>query len=168
MYETDEDMQRLQMVLDQSIERAGSFLRQSFPPDHSLTARQLVHFWQGLQTVAFATVTSKGEPRVAPIGALLFHGHFYIPTIATAMRTKHILRHPAISFTCYQGNDIAVIVHGEANIIQSAHPDFTALETFQREVSGSSVREWGEGVFLQCVARSIYTYARQPDRFSAM
>ena len=59
MYETPEDFQRLQTLLDQSIEQAGTFLRRSFQmPLHSFSVRQLVHFWQGMQTVAFATMTS--------------------------------------------------------------------------------------------------------------
>lgn len=125
MYEALADLQRLQQMLDHSIEQAGAFIREAFEmPGHSLSARQLVHFWQGLQTVAFATVTAHGEPRVAPIGALLLRGRFAIPTVAAAVRTKHIQRHPAISFTLYQANRLAVIVHGEAVIIRPDHPDF--------------------------------------------
>lgn len=71
MYETPEDIHLLQALLDRSIEQAGAFLRQSFQmPNHSLSARQLIHVWQGMQTIALATVTRNGEPRVAPIGAI--------------------------------------------------------------------------------------------------
>jgi Pyridoxamine 5'-phosphate oxidase len=165
MYETLEDIQHLQALLDRSIEQAGEFLRSSFEmPAHSLSARQLLQLWQGLQTVAFATATKKGDPLVAPIGALLFHGRFYIPTVASALRTRHVLQRPAVSFTYYQGIDVAVIVHGEAAVIRPEDPRFAALETFQREMSGSSVLEWGEGVFLHIEPRAIYTYARFPDR----
>src|ERR1700738_2851040 len=129
MYETDEDIQHIQALLDRSIEQAGVFLRASFEmPSHSLPARQLVHLWQGLQTVAFATATKKGDPLVAPTGALLFHGRFYIPTVASALRTKHVLHRLAISFTFYQGNDVAVIIHGEAAVVRPDDPDFAALE----------------------------------------
>lgn len=166
MYETPEELEQIQALLERSIEQAGAFLRSSFEmPAHSLSTRQLVHLWQGLQTVAFATATKKGEPLVAPIGALLFHGRFYIPTVASALRTGHILRRPAVSFTYYQGNDLAVIVHGEAVVIRSDDAQFAALEVFQREMSGSSVQEWGEGVFLHIIPRVIYTYARFPDRY---
>lgn len=166
MYETTEEIEHLQALLERSIERAGAFLRSSFEmPSHSLSARQLVHLWQGLQTVAFATATKKGDPLVAPIGALLFHGRFYIPTVATALRTRHVLQRPAVSFTYYQGNDVAVIVHGESVVIPFDHADFAALEAFQREMSGSSVQEWGEGVFLHIIPRTIYTYAHFPARF---
>jgi hypothetical protein len=166
MYETREDIQHLQVLLDQSIEQAGAFLRESFQmPDHSLSAQQLVHLWQGLQTVAFATATKKGEPRVAPIGMLLLRENFYIPTVEQAVRTKHILRQPAISFTYFQGNDVAIIVHGEASVIRPDDPDFANVEAFQREVSGQSVQEWGEGVYLRIIPRAIHTFARYPDRY---
>jgi hypothetical protein len=33
-------------------------------------------------------------------------------------------------------------------LIQPEHPDFAAIEAFQREQSGQSVRDWGEDVFL--------------------
>ena len=165
MYETPEDFQRLQTLIEQSIEQAGTFLRRSFQmPAHSFSVRQLVHFWQGMQTVAFATVTSKGEPRVAPIDALLVHGYFYVPTVATAMRTRHILCHPAVSFTCYLGEDVAVIVHGEATVIAPDHPDFAAVEALHLEENGQGVRAWGEGVFLQITPKALYSFARYLDR----
>ena len=94
---------------------------------------------------------------------MLFHGRFYIPTVAAALRTRHVLQRPAISFTYYQGNDIAVIVHGEATVVRPVDAEFAALETFQREMSGSSVQDWGEGVFLNIIPRVIYTYVRFPD-----
>ena len=165
MYETSEEIEHLQALLERSIEQAGEFLRSSFEmPAHSLSAQQLLQLWQGLQTVAFATATKQGDPLVAPIGALLFHGRFYIPTVASALRTRHVLQRPAVSFTYYQGNDVAVIVHGEAAVIQPDDAEFAALEAFQREMSGSSVREWGEGVFLHIISRVIYTYACLPDQ----
>lgn len=167
MYETQEDIQLLQDLLDRSIERAGEFLRQSFQmPDHSLSALQLVHFWQGVQTIALATVTRQREPRVAPIGALLFRGHFYIPTVMTAVRTKHVMHHPAVSFTFYQGNDFAIIVHGTATIIEPNRQNFADVETLHRETTGTSVQKWGEGVFLQITPETLFTYARDINSFS--
>ncbi len=166
MYETPEDIQLFQALLDRSIAQAGAFLRQSFEmPEHSLSAEQLIHLWQGLQTVAFATTTAQGEPRVAPIGALLLRSRFVIPTLAQAIRTKHVLRHPAISFTYYQGNDVAVIAHGSAEVVRPDHADFAEFEAFQREMSGTSVLNWGEGVFLLVIPRVIYTYARAIENY---
>jgi GNAT superfamily N-acetyltransferase len=95
MRETQEDMERLQALLDSSLERAGAFLRRSFQmPQHALTAQELVHCWQNVQTVALATVTTSGEPRIAPIDSLLYRGEIYIPTDATAARTRHVINRP--------------------------------------------------------------------------
>ena len=98
MRETQEDIERLQALLDHSIERAGAFLRRSFQmPEHSLTAQQLIDCWRDVQTVALATVTMGGEPRIAPIGSLLYRGEIYLPTVATAARTRHVMKGPAVS-----------------------------------------------------------------------
>ncbi|GAC1520222.1 MAG: hypothetical protein NVS3B14_22120 [Ktedonobacteraceae bacterium] len=149
------------------IEQAGPFLRQPFQmPDHSLTARQLVYLWQGLQTVACATVTEKGEPRVAPIGALFFRGQLYIPTVANAVRTRQVIHHPSISLTYFQGDEVAIIVHGDASVLGPDHADFAAVEAFQHERSGNRVGEWGEGVFLRVTPTRLYTFARSPEDYS--
>ncbi|HBY98072.1 MAG: pyridoxamine 5'-phosphate oxidase family protein [Ardenticatenaceae bacterium] len=166
MRETSEGLEQLQQVLDRSIERAGDFLRNSFQmPHHSLSAAQLVRYFQGLQVIALSTVTAKGEPRVAPIGALFFRGHFYIPTLATAARTRHVLKRPAVSLTHFDGTDLAIIVHGRAAVLTPEHPKFATLEALHRERSGQSVRDWGEGVYLRVDPEVIYTFARHPAQY---
>jgi hypothetical protein len=70
MKETPEDLKNLQDLLDESIERAGAFLRNSFEmPELSLSAGELVEVLHGSLTVAFSTITARDEPRVAPVGA---------------------------------------------------------------------------------------------------
>ncbi len=167
MRETPEDLQRLQALLDRSIEGAGEFLRSSFGmPEHSLSAVQLVHLLRGVRNVAFATVTRSGEPRVAPIGALFFRGRFHVPTVATAARTRHLVQRPATSLTLYEGDDLAVIVHGKAEVLDQDHPDFPPLEEALRRSGGGSVLQWGEGVYLRVEAEKLYTFARHPGRFT--
>ena len=166
MGETSEDLQQLQELLDTSMANAGAFLRASFEaPAHSLSAAQLVAYFTGLRTVALATVTARGEPRVAPIGALLAHGHFVIPTVAAAARTRHVLARPGVSLTLYDGIDLAIIAHGTAAVVTADDPDFAEFEALQRAAEGASVRDWGEGVYLRVTATALYTYARYPDQF---
>jgi hypothetical protein len=163
MDETPEDLDQLQQVLSQSIEHAGAFLRASFEmPSHSLSARQLVRYLAGLHTVAFATTTAKGEPRVAPTGALFYRGAFYIPTVASAVRTRQVRQRPGVSLTLYDRNQVAIILHGSAHVLTPDDPVFTHVEELHRQVSGTSVRAWGEGVYLQVVAKAFYTYRRDP------
>ncbi len=165
MRETQEDIERLQALLDSSIERAGAFLRRSFQmPHHSLTAQELVNCWQDVQTVALATVTTRGEPRIAPIGSLLYRGDIYIPTVATAARTRHIMKRPAVSLTLFRENELAIIVHGYATIISREHEDFEALENLLYAATHTKAGEWGEGVYLHIQAEAIYTYNNHPHR----
>ena len=168
MYETAADLERLDARLRASVERAGPFLRSSFQmPEHSLNARQLTEALQGVKPVALATVTAKGEPRVAPIGSLFYRGRFHIPTVATAARTRMVAARPAVSLTHFVGDDLAIIAHGSATIIPVDHSDFAAVEAMQRAANGSSVRDWGEGVYLRVEAETLVTFARYPDQFPA-
>ena len=166
MYESPHDIERLDEQLRASIEQAGPFLRSSFEmPEHSLNAAQLTRYLQSINQVAFATVTARGEPRVAPIGAFLYRGHFYIPTTMQAARVRHIRRQSAISLTLFEGIDFAVIVHGNSVVLGEGEPEFTALVDIQRDGQGETVRDWGDGAFIRVDATAIYTYARFPERF---
>ena len=165
MRETQEDIERLQALLDLSIERAGAFLRRSFQmPEHSLTAKELIECWQDVQTVALATVTTRGEPRIAPISSLLYRGEIYLPTVATAARSRHVMKRPAVSLTLYRENELAIIVHGKAAIISPDHADFETLESIFYASTHAKAGEWGEGVYLHIQAEAIYTYNRHPHR----
>jgi hypothetical protein len=162
MRETAADLQRLQTLLDESVERASAFLRSSFQmPEHSLSAEQLASRLQGSLTVALATVTAGGEPRVAPIAALFLRGSFHVPTVAQSARARHLARRPGVSLTYFEGTDLAVIAHGRAAIVDAGHPDFAELDAAQVACGNQSVREWqGEGVYLRVQAASLYTFAR--------
>jgi len=169
MDETPEELKRLQTLLNLSGEGASPFLRRLFEiPEHSLSAAQLAAHLRGSLTVALSTVTARGEPRVAPIGALFLHGAFYVPTVAEAMRSRHIARRPATSLTYFEGNDFAVIVHGQTEIIAAEDPGFAELDAAQVSHGSQSVHEWqGHGVYLHLQADRLYTYARDPSRYPA-
>jgi Pyridoxamine 5'-phosphate oxidase len=160
--ETAADLEQLQALLDRSIERASPFLRSSFEmPEHSLAAEQLVARLDGRLTIALATVTARGEPRVAPIGAFFMRGRFHVPTVAEAARTRHIAKRPGVSVTYYEGTDFAMIAHGNASIIGQDDPDFAELDGVQVESGGQSPTTWqGNAVYLRIEAESLYTYAR--------
>jgi Pyridoxamine 5'-phosphate oxidase len=160
-----QDLERLQELLTASIERAGGFLRGAFQiPERSLSATQLAGVLDAYPTVALATTTSKGEPRVAPTNAIFYRGAFQVPTVAASARARHVEKRPAVSLAYYQGSNLAVIVHGRAVALGHDHPDFVELDDLQREY-GESPTEWGEGVFLRVEADVLYTYASEPRRY---
>jgi pyridoxamine 5'-phosphate oxidase-like protein len=168
MRETPADLLRLQTLLDDSVERASPFLRSSFEmPEHSLSAGQLAAHLTGSLTVALGTVSARGEPRVAPVGAFLLRASFNVPTVAEAMRARHITQRPGASLTYFEGTDLAVVAHGDAAIIDPSHPDFAELDATQVECGAGSVRDWqGHGVYLQLQPASLFTYARDPERYT--
>jgi hypothetical protein len=163
MRESPVDLERLQAVLDRSVERASPFLRSSFEmPERSLSAADLVARLDGLLTVSLATVTAKGEPRVAPIDAVFLHGDFYVPTVAQAARARHLARRPGVSLTYYEGQAMAVIVHGSASAIGGEAPTFAELEEIRVAAGGQSIAEWsGDPVFLKVIPDLFYTYAKE-------
>jgi hypothetical protein len=167
--ETGDDLERLQRLIDQSIERASPFFRRSFQmPEHSLAAAQLADHLQGSLTVALATVTARGEPRVAPIDALFVHGRFHVPTVAESVRARQLAKRPGASLTYFEGIDVAVIVHGEAEIVGEDQPGFKELDAIQISVGNQSPREWGgTGVYLRIEANSLFTFARYPEKLAA-
>jgi hypothetical protein len=160
--ETATDLQRLQALLDASIERATPFLRSSFQmPERSLSAEHLVEVLDGALTVALATVTARGEPRVAPVGALFVQGRFHVPTVAQSARARHLARRPGASVTYFEGTRLAVVAHGRASVAGVDDPRFAELEAIQIATGGQSPREWeGDGVFLCLEAERMFTYGR--------
>lgn len=166
MHETDEDLQNLRELIERSIERAGPFLRSSFEmPEHSLSAEQVSRYLQGIPTVAFATVTARGEPRVAPIGAIFYRGRFYIPTTMESARVGHVCKRPGVSLTLFESIGLAIIVHGQGVVLGQDHPDFATLVELQVQHSGESVNNWGTGAFVRVDADVMFTYARDPGTF---
>jgi hypothetical protein len=168
VHETPEDLDRLQELIDRSIEQASPFFRRSFQmPEHSLSAAQLTGHLQGSLTVALATVTARGEPRVAPIDSLFIHGRFHVPTVAESVRARHLARRPGASVTYFEGIDLAVIAHGEARIVSEDQDEFEQLDEVQLAAGNQSPREWtGTAVYLAIEPQSLFTFARYPERYA--
>ncbi|HEY7631516.1 MAG TPA: pyridoxamine 5'-phosphate oxidase family protein [Thermoleophilaceae bacterium] len=167
MRETSADLEGLQALLDRSSERASSFLRTAFRmPEHSLSAAQLCAHLEGALQIAFATVTARGEPRVAPINAFFLRAVFYVPTVAEATRARHLARRPGASLTYYEGEHLAVIGHGRATQVGQSDPEFAELDATQVECGQQSPLEWsGTGVYLRFEPDVLYTFALEPGNY---
>src|SRR5262245_55758441 len=122
MFETDAELEALQAMLDAHLPRANPHMTAIGTPDRRLTARQVVTYLQGTKHVAFATVTSAGEPRVSPLDGLFIHGRFTLSTARGATKIAHLQRNPACSAVHVDGDRIAVAVHGPVEWIEPGHP----------------------------------------------
>lgn len=135
MHETDEDLRALQRTLDLSYERAGSHLRSIWGPETRLDAAELSAELVGVEVLDLATVTARGEPRVAPVDGLFFRGRFWFGSAESSARFRHIRGNPAVSATVNRGGEsFSVIVHGRAVETDPRGPEAGGFGGYAREV----------------------------------
>ena len=166
MFESADDLERLQQLLDRTLAHANPHLLQIVKPERRLNARQVVRYLQGTKHVAFATVNPKGEPRVAPLDGVFIRGRFTVSTGGRAARLAHLRANPACSAAHMDGDTVGIVAHGSATIIGRGDDGVNELEQAWRDIYGSSPFEWGEGVvFMRVEPTSMWAYAFQPENF---
>jgi len=166
MYETEDDLRRLQELLDRTLAHANPHLASIVSPERRLTGRQIARYLQGTKHVAFATVNERGEPRVSPLDGVFIRGRFTVSTGRRAARLRHLRANPACSAVHMDGDAIAVTVHGGATILHRGDPGVEEIEPVWREIYGASPFEWGEGVaFIRVEPTSMWAYAFHPENF---
>jgi hypothetical protein len=167
MRQSPTSLTRLQAVLNSSAAGAGAHLRETFGiPDHTLSAGQLVHYLAEPQDVAIATVTARGEPRVAPVHAVFYDAAFHIPTVNSAVRVRHVERRPAISMTHWVLNYIAIVVHGTTSILRPGHTHFADLDDLYRAAWWREARQQNDGLYLRVNAERMFAWAADPTQFA--
>ena len=122
MLETPEDLDRLQQLLDRSMASAGPHLRSIITDERRLTAQQLCDRLQGMRLLALATVTADGRPLTGPVDGYLLHGSFYFSSGRDSVRMRHLAARPAVSATHLPGEELAVTVHGRAELFDLGDP----------------------------------------------
>ena len=122
MLETPEDINRLQQLLDQSMADAGPHLRGIITDERRLSAQQLCERLPGMRLLALATVTADGRPLVGPVDGYLMHGSFYFSSGRDSVRMRHLAARPACSATHLPGDELAVTVHGRAELFDMSDP----------------------------------------------
>ncbi len=108
MYETTEELASLQRLLDSSHDGASEHLRGIINDERTLRAAELTGLLTGMHTLAAATVTRAGEPRVSALDGHFLHGRWTISTSASSPKGRHLHARPAISVACIEGEDLGV------------------------------------------------------------
>jgi uncharacterized pyridoxamine 5'-phosphate oxidase family protein len=164
MYESEDDVRRVQEMLDRTLVRANPQLASIVTPERRLTARQVVRYLQGTKHVAFATVNERGEPRVSPLDGVFVLGRFTVSTGARAVRLRHLRANPACSAVHMDGDTVGITVHGRAEIFEEGDPGVDGVEPVWTEIYGSSPFSWRDGVaFMVIEPTSIWAYAFHPE-----
>jgi len=120
--ETAQELDQLQRVLDDSAGAAGPHLRGIITQERRLTARDLCALLTGMRLLAVATVTADGRPLVGPVDGYFLHGTFWFSSSRNSVRMRHLAARPAVSATHLPGEELAVTVHGRAELFDLRDP----------------------------------------------
>ena len=120
--ETPEEIDRLRELLDRSAAGAGAHLRGIASDDHRLSAVQVTERLQGMRLLVVATVTADGRPLAGPVDGYFLHGSFYFSSGRDSVRMRHLAVRPAVSATHLAGEQLAVTVHGRAELFDVSDP----------------------------------------------
>jgi general stress protein 26 len=122
MLETAEELGNLQQLLDRSITGAGEHLRGIITGERRLSAADLAGRLQGMRLLTVATVTADGRPLAGPVDGYFLHGTFWFSSGRNSVRMRHLAARPAVSATYLPGEELAVTVHGRAELSELRDP----------------------------------------------
>jgi Pyridoxamine 5'-phosphate oxidase len=173
MYETKAELQALQALMDTSLQRSSPHLRSIVTPGRTtLTAPQLVRVLTGMCTLAVATVTARGEPRISGIDGHFLHGRWIMGTDRSAAKARHLAARPAVSVAHLRGEALGVFTHGTAEVLHptegAAHPAWPAILDHLTRHYGQSPLGFGDDViYYRVQPHWMVAYASEPNRLLA-
>jgi general stress protein 26 len=122
MLETPEELGNLQRLLDSSMAGAGEHLRGIITGERRLSAADLAGRLEGMRLLTVATVTADGRPLAGPVDGYFLHGTFWFSSGRNSVRMRHLAARPAVSATYLPGEELAVTVHGRAELLELRDP----------------------------------------------
>ena len=168
MYETDAELDALDVLLDRSVSGATAHLRSIIRPgERTLTARQLAEVLSGMCVLAVATVTANGEPRISAVDGHFLHGCWVFGTERSAAKARHLHARPAASAAHLRGETLGVFTHGTVEVLNppagSADPQWDDILDYLTSHYGESPLSWGDVVMYRLRPRWMAAYASQPQ-----
>lgn len=163
MHETDEDLARLQRLLDESDEHAGPHLREVITAERRLSARETRDRLVGMRLLVLATVSRDGRPFVGPVDGIFFRGSFHFSSSVDSLRVRHIRERPFVSATHLPGEELSVTVHGRAEFLDVTAPVHAQLrQTILDIYTPTYGDDWSEfleaNVLMRIEARRMFTF----------
>ena len=101
---------------------AGEHLRGIITGERRLSAAELAGRLQGMRLLTVATVTADGRPLAGPVDGYFLHGTFWFSSGRNSVRMRHLAARPAVSATHLPGEELAVTVHGRAELVDMRDP----------------------------------------------
>lgn len=163
MFETEDELARLQALLDASLSHSTEHLRSIVGPERTLTAERLAHKLTGMCVLSLATTTARGEPRISALDGHFLHGRWVFGTSRTAAKARHLAARPAVSVSHLRGEDLGVFVHGDAVELNpenaEPHPTWAGVLAHLTGHYGSSPLTWGDVVYYRLEPHWMTVYA---------
>ncbi len=145
MLETPREMQQLQTLLDGSMEAGGRHLRDVITDERRLDATGVTERLTGMRLLVLATATADGRPIGAPVDGYFLHGAFWFSSARDGVRVRHLRARPWVSATHLPGDELAVTVHGRAELFDLNGPEsaelFAAMVDFYEPRQGPAFAE---------------------------
>lgn len=170
MFETPDEIDAMQRLLDDSAAGAGPHLRGIATEDRRLSAAQVCARLQGMCLLVLATVTADGRPLAGPVDGYLLHGSFYFSSGKDSVRMRHLRARPAVSATHLPGEELAVTVHGRAELFDMSDPSHPELRQAMLDwylpKQGAAFLEWLDqtpGLGARIVAGKMFTFSLDGD-----
>jgi hypothetical protein len=169
MHETADERAELQRLLDASAAGAGEHLRSIITDEHRPTAAELCEALQGMCLLTVATVTADGRPLAGPVDGYLLHGSLWFSSSPDSFRMRHLAQRPAVSATYLPGEELAVSVHGRAELWPFDSDEAAELRQAMLDhyvpLQGPAFAEWVEDLEAVCariVADKVFAF-RMPQ-----
>jgi uncharacterized pyridoxamine 5'-phosphate oxidase family protein len=170
MHETEADLAELQELLDRSYASAGAHLLRIHTPEHRLTAAQVAERLPGMSLLALATTTRNGRPIVGPVDGIFYRGAFHFGSSPDSVRFRHIAERPEVSATHCPGEELAVTVHGRAQMVdlkaeENAGVRAAILEIYVPRFGPEWEHDFLDSgpVYARIDAARMFTYAASAD-----
>lgn len=161
MHETPEEFAELDRLLEASLRGAGEHLRSIMTEgQRTLDATETCRVLTGMKTLALATVTASGEPRISGVDGHFLHARWVFTTAGNAVKARHLRARPVASVAHIVGDDLGVYAHGSVEFLTPEMPDFAAIEEHLVAHYGTSPSSWGDDiVYLRLQPRWMVSYA---------
>ncbi|HET7430596.1 MAG TPA: pyridoxamine 5'-phosphate oxidase family protein [Nocardioides sp.] len=157
MFETSDELDRLQALLDASHARSTEHLRGIIHDDRTLAAAHVAGLLTGMKVITAATVTAAGEPRISAMDGHFLHGTWTFSSSRTSAKARHLAARPAVSVAHVDGEALAVFSHG--HVVELAGDELAAVDAHWTSHYGSSPLSWGDVVMWRLEPTWMVGYA---------
>lgn len=142
VFETADEVSKLQQLLDASFAMASRHLTSIMTPERRLSARDLCEQLPSPAVLNLATVTARGEPRLSAVDGHFLHGRWYFTTTADSPKARQLAAHPAVSASYTPRDGLGVFCHGRAALLE-AGTERDALREHLIATYGQDPADWG-------------------------